>query len=1432
MSKSVFHKLLALLCVLLCFVVIVCACNDDTPEETPGNNQQETPNPDPTPTPDPEPEPEPDPTYTYTVTVKDADGNAMVGVNVQFCNGSACVPTVTDANGVATLTTKTEVNYEVTATATGYVTAVQTFATGVKEMSITMVADVEPEPEPEPVDPTLGTIPTNPIFVEFEWNEAGTAATATVTVGAGKTVYFAQYRIGGMLLTINEEQPVLLADNGTMMPTVFVITNEGEEDAEYELSVAYPLGTWMNPEVIDDISFIFGSYKESFEYYYAHTIPFDGTLEIDLSQSELEMVTFDIEVYNLTTGKVLLYSVDATENEWGVKELLTEVSEGDELLIHVIVVIDGELPRPEPEEPGMEPVEPEVYYSAYLTHTGIPGTIHNPHYIMGEAGEFEVNGGETVYYQGNIGGQILTIVGKYASVEYNGTVYTPDENGVIVIQIEKGMFGRPAPVILGVSNSDDDAKTFTYALTWPVGAWSNPDTITFGEQTAATSGDGYFYTWTAPFDGTLTIWMSGDNWTYSILNETTWQQYDTQASIWEDSSSSMTVTVAKGDVLQIVIGTADYMAADVTFEAIYDIKPGCDGAPFEIGTMTGNYLYLEGGDTVYYKGKFGGMTLNVSGAYFAILYNGVEYYPVLGTATIRFPETADEIVFAVVNYSDEYNCPVASLSYPVKNLITLDLVPGNTVIPTAGNGFRYLWTADANGMLTFSIDAAAIDWAYVNVNGYGVQGEIVDGVYTVTTRISEGDNVEILIGTATKGEGTVGFDADFTTQGTTAEDPIWVWGANVSVVNAGTLHYAAYFNGMIVTVTGEGDFSVIWNGQTFTAENGAVTFYVKPEGMMGGMSTAFAIVGDGTYTISTVFPVGHSENADTTLDEGTTTVESETTNYHFKWTAPYDGDFTVTIAGDNWFYTIDNLTTYQYGEWQYSSWGCEPTMTVTVAEGDVIQLVVGMGDGTSGEVSFEMDFAEAPGTEANPIWFMGDQNMLQIPAGKTVYYTGRLGGRIFSMVVTDDIVVTYNGIVMAAEEGIVSFEIENLGFFAPPTIIAITNNGDDTAALNAAFTWPVGHSENPAELTNGSHTAYPKADGMGYHFAFTAEYDGKVNLIMSGDNWAYEASVMNPETLVSTSYGYQTSAWDDSAPSMVVSFKTGDVVKVMVSNIDYSDATVTFKAYFGRSITVAEAVELTKDYAHNTYSTEYYYVTGLLKTVTSAANGHFNIFDLEATDKSMTTYYSWDWSGNNRYSAMTEKPDAYDVITIYGKIGVYSGTTQIKDAKIYEWTAGERPVVPGSREPDFDKLGVNSNYSVADFDDGWTANNAAVLAANANGKITNDTKCAILNGKKTAKGSLTSNVIAGGVSKITFEWGLPYGDTKFELVVNVKVGDEVVATTTLNKTGVAQGSMGTFEWTLDEAVTEDCTVEILNTGLSNSSSNKDRVAIWGVKVEA
>lgn len=80
---------------------------------------------------------------TYTVTVVDSEGNPMAGAMVQICL-DACIPAVTDANGVAQWTVA-EADYKVSflTVPAGYTAEAEAFyfEAGSTELTITLTAE-------------------------------------------------------------------------------------------------------------------------------------------------------------------------------------------------------------------------------------------------------------------------------------------------------------------------------------------------------------------------------------------------------------------------------------------------------------------------------------------------------------------------------------------------------------------------------------------------------------------------------------------------------------------------------------------------------------------------------------------------------------------------------------------------------------------------------------------------------------------------------------------------------------------------------------------------------------------------------------------------------------------------------------------------------------------------------------------------------------------------------------------------------------------------------------------------------------------------------------------------------------------------------------------------------------------------------------------
>ena len=104
----------------------------------------------------------------------------------------------------------------------------------------------------------------------------------------------------------------------------------------------------------------------------------------------------------------------------------------------------------------------------------------------------------------------------------------------------------------------------------------------------------------------------------------------------------------------------------------------------------------------------------------------------------------------------------------------------------------------------------------------------------------------------------------------------------------------------------------------------------------------------------------------------------------------------------------------------------------------------------------------------------------------------------------------------------------------------------------------------------------------------------------------------------------------------------------------------------GTALTFEQAKALANLFAHNTYTTNKYYVTGIIDEVYNTMYGNIN---LEGTDFVIYGLYSFD--GETRYDAMTYKPVKGDEITVYGVIGKYNTTLQMKNGWLDEVVAHE-----------------------------------------------------------------------------------------------------------------------------------------------------------------
>lgn len=116
---------------------------------------------------------------------------------------------------------------------------------------------------------------------------------------------------------------------------------------------------------------------------------------------------------------------------------------------------------------------------------------------------------------------------------------------------------------------------------------------------------------------------------------------------------------------------------------------------------------------------------------------------------------------------------------------------------------------------------------------------------------------------------------------------------------------------------------------------------------------------------------------------------------------------------------------------------------------------------------------------------------------------------------------------------------------------------------------------------------------------------------------------------------------------------TSRVVAAPVNNVTGADLS-----------TIPALIELGGSQNHNTYTADKYLVVGYVDEVSNTTFGNMNIVD--ENGNKLAIYGTYNNDGSARYDAMTTKPVAGDVVVIYGVVGRFYETVQIKNGWIMQ----------------------------------------------------------------------------------------------------------------------------------------------------------------------
>lgn len=412
-------------------------------------------------------------------------------------------------------------------------------------------------------------------------------------------------------------------------------------------------------------------------------------------------------------------------------------------------------------------------------------------------------------------------------------------------------------------------------------------------------------------------------------------------------------------------------------------------------------------------------------------------------------------------------------------------------------------------------------------------------------------------------------DGTTTPEGVTVADPGTETNAYTEVLGdtpeeIGTVKIPAdqnvYYNiynaaGSYLTIE-DGDAFVVYNGETYKAENGVVTVALAEAEGPVSLQIGSGAAEEKAYTLKFGMPVGTEQNPEVVEDIShmlITLPEGHNGSYYYRYNVIETGTLTmkfISMDPENGSCQIilTRIRSDENGETSETVASVDGVVSIDVEYGDiVIMQVIVEPPVTEAEIYIQGTLDVTTGTIDNPIQLTYPEDSIVIPAGKTVYYTANVAGA--SMTVTGEkltaIAVEHNEFVYVAEGNVISLEASASGR-GNSCLFAITNSSHEAVACDVTFAYPVGHSMNPAELIIGSNTAAIKEGCSGYYYSWTATQAGDLTITIDEANangWFY--SISKPESGYYGENHYDT----DETPvtSETIAVTEGDVVEIIVN---------------------------------------------------------------------------------------------------------------------------------------------------------------------------------------------------------------------------------------------------------------------------------------------
>ena len=356
-------------------------------------------------------------------------------------------------------------------------------------------------------------------------------------------------------------------------PSVFAVTNTGTEKGEYDLNFAFANGSKDAPVLLTEG----GAYTteftgEAIDYFYNYTAAADGTLTVTMTGNNWQYV-----INNNTAGKY--GDTHWCDDDPPVPGESVEMQAGDVIEIMIAFYDPTMSNPPAPVDWRLDihthnwsaetcaadttcsdcdvtkPAPPHNYQNGVCATCGHSIQIR----LLETENEITVPAGETNYYIGLYQGMFATLIGENVTISHDGQ--THDVAGSVTFTVAGDPTDTRTPCVFAVTNNGDAEATYQLNFVHPEGTKGNPEEMPKdGEYSVELKegNGGYYYSYTAKENGTVKVTMlTKDKWQYLVNNIDSSYYGDTHVYSDDPAVTEEEVTVKKGDLVEIMVSTAD-----------------------------------------------------------------------------------------------------------------------------------------------------------------------------------------------------------------------------------------------------------------------------------------------------------------------------------------------------------------------------------------------------------------------------------------------------------------------------------------------------------------------------------------------------------------------------------------------------------------------------------------------------------------------------------------------------------------------------------------------------------------------------------------------------------------------------------------------------------------------------------------------------------